>query len=127
MKLNAGIITSKLKEVKEFYVTQLGFGITHELDWFLLLHTPNKKSEISFLAPNGEAQAPIFRSEFGNKGVFFTIEVEDVDAMYEVIKSKGIPIEVAIKDEVWGERHFAIVDPIGIGIDFAHYTEPNKD
>lgn len=52
MKLNAGIITSKLAESKEFYTKFLGFGVTFENDFYLLLHTPNKLSEISFLLPN---------------------------------------------------------------------------
>lgn len=127
MKLNAGIITSKLKEVKEFYVNKLGFGVTHEMDWYLQLHTPNKQFDIGFLEPNHETQNPLFQPEFANKGVWFTIELEDVDAMYEEIQKKGIPIVVSLRDEPWGERHFSIVDPIGIGIDFTHYTPPTED
>jgi catechol 2,3-dioxygenase-like lactoylglutathione lyase family enzyme len=34
MKLNAGIITSKLEESKTFYTEVLGFGITFENEWF---------------------------------------------------------------------------------------------
>lgn len=124
MKLNAGIITSKLKETKEFYIEKLGFGIVAELDWFIQLHTPNKDFEISFMAPNLPSQPPIFSPEFNNKGIFLTIEVEDVDAWYEEIKKRGIPIEVEMKDETWGDRHFAVVDPNGIGIDFVHHTPP---
>jgi catechol 2,3-dioxygenase-like lactoylglutathione lyase family enzyme len=126
MKLNTGIITSKIKESKAFYVEKLGFGVTHELDWFLLLHTPNKEFEISFLAPNDPAQAKVFQPEFNNKGIYLTIEIEDVDAWYAEIKEKGISIEVDIRDEPWGDRHFAIVDPNGIGIDFVQYTSPDK-
>ncbi len=126
MKLNAGIITSKLKESKEFYVEKLGFGITHELDWFILLHTPNKEFEISFLAPNHPSQGKIFQTEFNNQGIYFTIEMDDVDAWYEEVKGKGIPIEIEMRDEPWGDRHFAIVDPNGIGIDFVRHTNPEE-
>jgi len=124
MTLNAGIITSKLKETKEFYVEKLGFGIVAELDWFIQFHTPNKQFEISFLAPNLPSQPEIFKSEFNNKGIYLTIEVENVDAWYEEIKKRGIPIEVEMRDEIWGDRHFAIVDPNGIGIDFVYHTPP---
>jgi len=124
MKLNAGIVTSKLKESKDFYVSKLGFGITIEMDWFIQLHTPDKKFEISFLVPNHESQASIFQSEFNNKGVYLTIEMEDVDSWYKKIKKRGIPIEVEMRDEPWGDRHFAIIDPNGIGIDFVHHTSP---
>lgn len=123
MRLNAGIITSKLAETKKFYVERLGFGITFENDWFILLHTPDHSAEISFLQPNHPTQAPIFQPAFNGKGVYITIEVPEVDVVYKAIKEKKVPIEVDIKDEVWGDRHFAIVDPNGIGIDFVTHKK----
>ena len=48
MKLNAGIVTAKLKETKDFYINNLGFGVSFENEFYLLLHTPNKEAEISF-------------------------------------------------------------------------------
>lgn len=119
MKLNAGIITDKLNESREFYVNKLGFEIAFESDWFLLLTAPGeKKISIAFLLPNHSTQQPIFQSQFNGKGIYFTIEVEDVDMKYKEIKKIGLPIEVEIRDEEWGDRHFAVVDPNGIGVDF---------
>jgi len=126
MKLNAGIITEKLDETKTFYSTALGFGVSFENDFYLLMHTPDKLAEISFLKPNHPSQKPIFQSAFNGKGVYLTIEVEDVDKVYKMIKSKGITIEFEIKNEPWGDRHFAIVDPNGIGIDIVTYTKPEE-
>lgn len=122
MKLNAGIITNKLVESKVFYTEILGFGITYESDFYLLLHTPNKESEISFLLPNHPSQQPLFQTEFGKQGVYLTIEVDNVDAVYEIMKQKEIPIEIELRDEPWGDRHFAIKDPNGIGIDIVTYS-----
>lgn len=122
MKLNAGIITEKLEESKVFYTQILGFGTTYESDFYLLLHTPNKEYEISFLLPNHPSQQPLFHSPFQKQGVYLTIEVENVDAVYEIIKQKNIPIEIELRDEPWGDRHFAIKDPNGIGIDIVTYS-----
>ncbi len=124
MKLNAGVITEKLTETKEFYTSVLNFGVSFENDFYLLLHTPNKSAEISFLRPNHPSQKPIFQSPFNGKGVYLTIEVEDVDKVYKEFKNKGVAIEIEIRDEPWGDRHFAIVDPNGIGIDIVTYTKP---
>jgi catechol 2,3-dioxygenase-like lactoylglutathione lyase family enzyme len=118
MKLNAGIITYKLKETKQFYVEKLGFEIKFESDWFLLLSTPGDKSDIAFMLPDHPTQKSIFQPEFGGRGVFFTVEVENVDVVYEQLKSREVEIEVSIRDEEWGDRHFAIVDPNRVGIDF---------
>jgi catechol 2,3-dioxygenase-like lactoylglutathione lyase family enzyme len=122
MKLNAGIITPNLAETKKFYTEILNFGVTFENEFYLLLHTPNQESEISFLLPNHESQQPIFQLAFAGKGVYLTIEVEDVDKVYEDIKSKGVEIKIKIRDEPWGDRHFAIVDPNGVGIDIVKYS-----
>lgn len=124
MKLNAGIVTEKLKASKEFYTEVLGFGVSFENDFYLLMHTPDQSAEISFLMPNHESQHALFQSPFKGEGVFITIEVEDVDKVYKEIQQKKVPIKIELRDEVWGDRHFAIVDPNGIGVDIVTYTKP---
>ena len=122
MKLNAGIITHKLAETKTFYTSILDFGVTFENEFYLLLHTPNKASEISFLLPNHPSQQPLFHNPFQGQGMYLTIEVEDVDTIYNQLKNQGINIKIDIRDEPWGDRHFAIQDPNGIGIDIVKYS-----
>jgi len=127
MKLNAGIITEKLTETKAFYTEVLDFGVSFENEFYLLLHTPNHQAELGFLLPNHPTQKPIFQKAFAGNGIYLTIEVDNVDALYEKIKAKGVSIEVELRDESWGDRHFAILDPNGIGIDIVTYTAPEKD
>ncbi|GIM61283.1 glyoxalase [Capnocytophaga canis] len=124
MKLNAGIITEKLADAKAFYTEILNFGVSFENEFYLLLHTPNQEAEISFLLPNHPSQQPIFQKPFQNQGVYLTIEVENVDEVYKELKNKNIRIEIELRNEPWGDRHFAIKDPNGIGIDIVTYTEP---
>ena len=124
MKLNAGIITEKLAESKAFYTQVLQFGVTFENDFYLLLHTPNQEAEISFLLPNHPSQQPIFQKPFTQQGVYLTIEVENVDEYYQKLKEQGVPIAIELREEPWGDRHFAIIDPNGIGIDIVTYSAP---
>ncbi|MDF2454967.1 MAG: Lactoylglutathione lyase-like protein [Cytophagaceae bacterium] len=126
MKLNAGIITPKLAETKAFYTEKLGFGVTFENEFYLLLHTPNGESEISFLLPKHPSQQALFQAPFQNQGVYLTIEVDDVDSIYLQLKKQGVEIKIDIRNESWGDRHFAIQDPNGIGIDFVNYTPQEK-
>ena len=126
MKVTSGIITAKLKESKEFYTKVLGFTVTFENDFFLLIESPDGEGRLSFLLPNHPTQQPIFKPAFNGKGAYITLEVEDADAEYKRIKELGTPIEIEIRDEVWGDRHFAIVDPNGIGIDIVKYTPPSE-
>lgn len=123
MKFNAGIITSNFNESKEFYTKTLGWNVDFESDFYLLLGSENG-SQISFLMPDHESQEPLFQPEFPGKGVYITVEVPEVDKEYERLKSLGTPISIDIRDEPWGDRHFAIVDPNGIGVDIVTHTPP---
>ncbi|MBA9072012.1 catechol 2,3-dioxygenase-like lactoylglutathione lyase family enzyme [Flavobacterium gossypii] len=122
MKLNAGIVTNKLSESKAFYTDTLGFGVTFENEFYLLMHTPNHEAEISFLLPNHPSQQPLFHKPFLGDGMYLTIEVENVDSRYEELKKKGVTIKIDLRDEPWGDRHFAIQDPNGVGIDIVQYA-----
>lgn len=122
MKLNAGIITPKIKESKQFYSQVLNFGISFENEFYLLMHTPDQSAQISFLLPNHPSQQSLFQTAFAGKGMYLTIEVEDVDTMYHKMLQDKIPVKIAIRDEPWGDRHFAIEDPNGIGIDIVKYS-----
>lgn len=126
MKLNAGIITAKLAETKAFYTDRLGFGVSFENEFYLLLHTPGREAEISFLLPEHPGQQALFQAPFQNQGVYLTIEVEDVDGIYQNLKEQGVEIKIDIRNEPWGDRHFAIQDPNGVGIDFVKYTPNDK-
>lgn len=123
MKLYAGIVTSKMEESKAFYADLLDFGVTFENDFYLLMHTPNRQAEISFLLPDHPSQQPLFRDAFQGKGMFLTIEVEDVDQKYKELKEKSADIKIELRDEPWGDRHFAIEDPNGVGIDLVEYHQ----
>jgi len=122
MKLNAGIITTKLAESKAFYTEILNFGVTFENEFYLLLHTPDRSSEISFLLPNHPTQQSLFHKPFSGEGIYLTIEVDDVDKIYKDIKNGGLEIKIDLRDEPWGDRHFAIQDPNGVGIDIVTYS-----
>lgn len=121
MKLNAGIVTSKLAESKEFYTKTLNFKTIFENDFYVLMESPGG-DRFAFLLPDHPSQQPIFQKAFNGKGLFLTIEVDDADAEYKRLKGLNIKIEVEIRDEPWGDRHFAFYDPNGIGIDIVKYT-----
>lgn len=127
MKLNAGIITTKLAESKAFYQKHLGFGVTFENEFYLLMHSPDGTPVLSFLLPDHPSQQPVFQKAFAGQGMYLTIEVDDVDGIYNRIKEQGVPIAIDIRDEPWGDRHFAIKDPNGIGIDIVRYTPPQEN
>ncbi len=58
--------------------------------------------------------------------MYLTIEVDDVDKVYKALKKKGVEIKIDIRNEPWGDRHFAVQDPNGIGIDIVKYSPQDK-
>ena len=123
MKLWSGVVTENVVDSKEFYVRLFGCNVLYDSDWFVLLQLGG--GELGFMLPGLDTQAPLFRSRFDGNGLWITIDVDDVDAEYARIKDMGLSIEVELRDEPWGDRHFAIIDPNGIGVDIVQHIQPS--
>ncbi|MBM9498749.1 VOC family protein [Leptospira sp. 201903071] len=123
--IQKGIVTSLLQESKNFYTQTLGFQIKFENDWFLLLTlSDNPEFEIAFMLPNQEqVRKDYFRKEYSGSGVWIILESKDVQKDYETMKSNLAPIDLFLTEEEWGDVHFTLVDPNGIGIDIVQAKE----
>lgn len=124
MKFNPGYITEKLNESKEFYCKFLGFNVKFENEFYLLLENASStgKFEISFLLPMHPSQSKIFQSEY-KSGSYLTIEVDDAEKEYNRITKLGCTIWMETKEEEWGDKHFVIKDPNGLGIDIVQFNQ----
>ena len=120
MKLWSGIITEKLAQTKTFYIEVLDAQVLFESEWFVLLQVAD--NQLGIMLPNLENQAPMFKSPLQGPGMWLAVDVEDVDEHYYRLKAQGIEIELEIRDEPWGDRHFAVMDPNGIGVDFVKHV-----
>ncbi len=115
MKLWTGVTTDLVTESRDFYVKLFGCTVLFDSEWFVLLELGG--GELGFLKPNLPTQAEPFRGAYLGRGMWITIDVEDVDAQHARLSSLDVPIEVALRTEEWGDRHFVIRDPNGIGVD----------
>jgi len=117
MKLWSGVVTEKVRESKDFYVRLFGCEVLYEGegDWVVLLQLGG--CELGFMKPGQPSQAPVFRPAFQGQGLWIAIDVDDAQSEYERIQALGVPIELHLRDEPWGDRHFVVVDPNGIGVD----------
>lgn len=122
MKLWFGVVTEQLEASKEFYVRLFGGTVLYESDWFVLLQVGN--GEMGLMRPGLDSQAAIFRPAFQGAGLWVTLDVDDVKAEYARILAMGIAVEVALRDEPWGDRHFVLADPNGIGVDIVQRISP---
>ena len=129
MKLNShttGINTTKGAESRDFYVRHFGFKVHFDMDGYIHLRHPSSGMEIAFLNPRVESLPPIFQGEFGGAGLWLSLEVDDVDAEYKRLRD-ALPVELEPRDEPWGERHFVVVDPNGIGVNIMKMVATPKE
>ena len=52
------------------------------------------------------------------RGLLLNVEVPDVDAEYErLVRGAGLPLELDLRTEEFGQRHFIVADPAGVLVD----------
>ncbi|MFF0482772.1 VOC family protein [Streptomyces sp. NPDC004435] len=95
--------SSAPEESREFYGL-LGFEEVMNHGWIMTLASPsNPTAQISFM--ERDRTAPVTPD--------MSVEVEDVDAVYEVVRASGAEIVHPLRDEEWGVRRFFVRDPSG--------------
>ena len=95
--------------IRNFYVDTLGFhhvmgmvGKDGQLDFCTVVMG---EARIMFMrAPNGTAPA-------GRQPVEIYLEVEDVEALHDRVKKKGVAISDPLTLQWWGDRTFKVLDP----------------
>ena len=118
------ICSRNLVESKEFYVSLLGFEVIFEIDWYIQLQSPRAEPiQIAFVdinhpsVPTGHQKTP--------QGVVITVELDDIDSVYNKALDLQLPMIVQLCDEEWGQRHFMVEDPNGLLVDVYTMIEPS--
>ena len=95
--------SSDLQESREFYGL-LGFEEVMNHGWIMTMGSPSSPTaQVSFMA--ADKTAPVTPD--------LSVEVEDVDAAYAVMRDNGAEIVHPLQDEEWGVRRFFVRDPNG--------------
>lgn len=117
------IFVSDFARSRAFYES-LGFSMVRQWhDWAMLALGDNvldlQGDEHAVAGPH------YFTPEIGRfprgTGVEISIEVDEIDAMYDRARSLGVDIVKAIQDRPWKARDFRIADPDGY---FIRFTTP---
>ena len=122
------ISTSKMNEARDFYVKYFGFKVVFDTGWYVHLHGERDGSdvplELAFMTPNNETLPKEMQTASNGDGVFISLEVEDVDTIYDQLMADGFETIVELCDEDWGQRHFIIRDPGGTFVDIVKSIPP---
>lgn len=119
------ILSKRLEESKDFYITHFGYTLTFEAEWYISLLNENTGDELAILDRGHETIPEVYRRTV--QGLILNIEVENVDELYqELILEKKLPLHLDIRDEAFGQRHFITSDPNGVLIDVITVIPPDE-
>ncbi|MBZ9806761.1 MULTISPECIES: VOC family protein [unclassified Mesorhizobium] len=103
-RIVANIETRDIAAAKRFYHDVLGLDVLMDQGWIATYGSGERMQvQVSFMAQGGS----------GTPVPDLSIEVDDVDAALDAMKSAGFAIEYGPADEPWGVRRFYVRDPFG--------------
>ena len=122
------ILTQQVVATADFYMEHFGFEKVFEADWYVSLKMSGNDIpfELAILDSTHPTIPDAYRTEV--KGLILNFEVDDVDAEYErLIRGAKLPLQLEIRNEDFGQRHFIISDPNGVLIDVISIILPSDD
>ncbi len=109
-----------------FYRAHFRFETTFEADWYVSLRSSsNPEFELAILDYNHPSVPPRGREPV--RGLILNFEVDDVDTEYQRLAAAGLPMDLELSDEDWGQRHFITHDPNGVLIDVIRVQEASAE
>ena len=121
------LMTDRVAETARYYEQHFRFTRQFDSDWYV--HLQSSEDETVNLAILDGAHATIPAVARGGRaaGVLLNFEVDNVDAEYERVLASGLDVQLALRDEPFGQRHFIVQDPNGVLIDVIQPIPPSED
>lgn len=103
-RIVSNIAAAEVENVRRFYSDLFELEVVMDHGWIVTLAADQTaRTQLSIAMEGGS----------GTAVPDLSIEVEDVDAVYQRAKSLGHAIEYELTDEPWGVRRFYLFDPTG--------------
>lgn len=120
------IMTDDVAGTAAFYCTHFRFQPLFESDWYVHLQS-TEDDRVTLAVLDGTHDTIPEQGRGKVSGLLLNFEVDDVDAVYEDCRTRGLPILKEIRDEDFGQRHFITADPNGVLIDIIKPIPPNAE
>lgn len=104
-RIVANIATPDPLAARAFYEDVLGLVIVMDHGWIVTFGTePTETRPQVSMAREGGSGTPV---------PAISVEVDDVDAVYERARDGGFEVVYGMAEEPWGVRRFFVRDPVG--------------
>ena len=112
-RIKPNIRSDRFDESRKFYNQVIGLDGGDGLDWILFFGTDKREVQLSVMKLDIKA----------NVHPDVSIEVDDVDDVYERAVASGAEIVYPLTDEDWGLRRFFVRDPNGAVINVTEHRD----
>lgn len=110
-RIKPNILSDRFDESRAFYKDVIGLDGGDGLDWILFFGTEDRAVQLSVMKLDIKA----------NVHPDVSIEVDDVDSIYERARAAEAEIVYPLTDEEWGLRRFFVRDPNGAVINVTQH------
>jgi uncharacterized glyoxalase superfamily protein PhnB len=110
-RIKPNILSERFPESRSFYNDVIGLEGGDGLDWIMFFGTSQPEVQLSVMKLDIKAHIHPDVS----------IEVDNVDDVYERARTAGAEIVYPLTDEEWGLRRFFVRDPNGVVINVTQH------
>ncbi|MBB5664261.1 VOC family protein [Rhizobium leguminosarum] len=104
LRIVANIQAPDITLARRFYQDILGLDVVMDHGWITTFGATRPMNVQLSIASEGGSGTPV---------PDLSIEVDNLDAVFEAMSAAGFPIEYGPADEPWGVRRFYVRDPLG--------------
>jgi uncharacterized glyoxalase superfamily protein PhnB len=120
------ILTADVAGTSEFYQVHFRFRALFDSGWYVHLQSSEDR-RVNLGIVHGDHETIPAAGRGRVSGLILNFEVKDPDAVYERVKTAGLPILHSLRDEAFGQRHFITADPNGVMIDVIKPIPPSAE
>ena len=118
------MVTSNLEAIKQYYESVFGFNaVFYDPNFYLHMVSPNSGAQLGFLLPSHATQPEFLHHIMSTEGYVISLEVKDAAQAFAEAKNMNLDIAMELKEEVWGQIHFMLQDPVGFRVDVVQHLE----
>ena len=120
------LMTDRVADTARYYEQHFRFTRLFDSDWYVHLQSLEDASVNLAILDGDHATIPEAARGGRAAGVLLNFEVEDASAEYRRVLDQGLDVQLALRDEAFGQRHFIVKDPNGVLIDVIQPIPPNE-
>lgn len=113
--------TPDIERCRDFYIRHFAAKVTFDCGWYVNLSLGGDGPTVHFMKPQGDMPT------YAGQGVTLNFRVEDVDAEHARLNAEGLTVVMPLADHPWGDRGFAVLDPLGTILYLYTETEPAEE